>query len=325
MAAASIMSGFEDLIVAGGVEMASYAATLGPLPHIDSGNLHLRELHPMGNVGLCADIIAKEEGFTRLDVDRFGLEGQRRAAVAINEGRFANSLIPIYRDDGSLALDREEYPRPDTTAESIAQLKAPFGNLLDVAVDATGTTYRQLIQRRWPGIEFDNIDHVGNSSGVVDGAAAMVLAAPAYARAHGLKPRARLRMAANSGGSPSNILNQPGPSALKALQRAGMTVNDIDLFEVNGAFAAVVLKSMKDLQVDPARVNVNDGATHPLSCRCGTVRGFISAPASANRGLRYCADCQAYARFLKGSNSMPDAAGGSQIVATQPRYLQCGC
>src|SRR5690606_9726660 len=226
MAATSIMAGFEDLIVAGGVEMATHLATLPPMPHIDSGNLHLRELHPMGNVGLSADIIAMEEGFTRLDVDKFGVESQRRAAVAIEEGRFSRSLIPIYRDDGSLALDREEYPRPDTTLESISQLKAPFGAVLDVAVDATGTTYRQLIQKRRPGIDIENIHHVGNSSGVVDGAAALVLASPEYAKARGLKPRARILMTANSGGSPSHILNQPGPSALKALKRIGMNVSD---------------------------------------------------------------------------------------------------
>src|SRR5690606_23799911 len=212
--------------------------------------------------------IAMEEGFTRLDVDKFGVESQRRAAVAIAEGRFSRSLIPIYRDDGSLALDREEYPRPDTTLESISPLKAPFGAVLDVAVDATGTTYRQLIQKRRPGIDIENIHHVGNSSGVVDGAAALVLASPEYAKARGLKPRARILMTANSGGSPSHILNQPGPSALKALKRIGMNVSDIDLFEVNEAFAVVVLKFMKDLNVDPAKVNVNGGAIamgHPRS------------------------------------------------------------
>jgi acetyl-CoA C-acetyltransferase len=267
MAATSIMAGFDDLIVAGGVEMMSYMAANPNGMHVDSGNLHLRELHPMANVGLAADIIAKEEGFTRQDVDAFAVESQRRAAQAIKEGRFANSLIPIYRDDGSLALDREEYPRPETTIESISQLKPAFGALMDYPVDATGTTFGQLIQKRWPGIQFDFIHHAGNSSGVVDGAAALVLASPDYAKAHGLKPRAKILMTANSGGSPSHILNQPGPSALKALKRAGMTVNDIDLFEVNEAFAVVVLKFMHDLKVDPARVNVNGGAIamgHPI-------------------------------------------------------------
>jgi acetyl-CoA C-acetyltransferase len=267
MAATSIMAGFEDLIVAGGVEMMSYTATLGPSTHLDAGNLHLRELHPMANVGLSADIIAKEEGFTRLDVDKFGLESQRRADAAIKAGRFAKSLISIYRDDGSLALDREEYPRPETTLESISGLKAPFGNLMNVPVDETGTTYGQLIEKKWPGFQFENIHHAGNSSGVVDGASALVLASPEYAKAHGFKPRARIVMTANSGGSPAHILNQPGPAALKALKRAGMTVNDIDLFEVNEAFAVVVLKFMKDLGVDPAKVNVNGGAIalgHPI-------------------------------------------------------------
>ncbi|MET0379902.1 MAG: acetyl-CoA C-acetyltransferase [Spongiibacteraceae bacterium] len=267
MAATSIISGFEDLIVAGGVEMMSYTASLGPMAHLDSGNLHLRELHPMANVGLSADIIAKEEGFSRLDVDKFGLESQRRADFAIKNGHFKKSLIPVYREDGTLALDREEYPRPETTLESISGLKAPFGNLMNVPVDETGTTYGQLVEKKWPGFQFENIHHAGNSSGVVDGAGALVLASPEYAKAHGFKPRARIVMTANSGGSPAHILNQPGPAALKALKRAGMTVNDIDLFEVNEAFAVVVLKFMKDLGVDPAKVNVNGGAIalgHPI-------------------------------------------------------------
>lgn len=269
MAASSIIAGFEDVVVAGGVEMMSLALANPSGFHVDSNNLHLREIHPMSNVGLAADIIAREEGFTRQDVDAFGVESQRRADVAIREGRFARSLVPIYRDDGSLALDREEYPRPETTLESIAQLKPAFGALMDMPVDAGGTTYRQLIEKRWPGLEFEYIHHAGNSSGVVDGAGALLLASPEYARAHGLKPRARVRMTANSGGSPSHILNQPGPAARKVLQRAGMSINDIDLFEVNEAFAVVVLKFMRDLGVDPAKVNVNGGAIamgHPIGC-----------------------------------------------------------
>jgi acetyl-CoA C-acetyltransferase len=267
MAASSIIAGFEDLIVAGGVEMMSLMASNPAPQHIDSGNLHLRELHPMGNVGLSADIIAMEEGFSRADVDAFGYESQRRTAHAMASGYFSKSLIPIYRADGSLALDREEYPRPETTLESLAQLKAPFGMVLDMPVDATGTTYRQLIEQRWPGIQIEHIHHAGNSSGVVDGAAALVLASPAYAKAHGLKPRARIVMTANAGGSPAHILNQPVPAAQKALKKAGMSASDIDLFEVNEAFAVVVLKFMKDLNIDPAKVNVNGGAIamgHPI-------------------------------------------------------------
>ncbi|MET0986785.1 MAG: acetyl-CoA C-acetyltransferase [Steroidobacteraceae bacterium] len=267
MAASSIMAGFEDLIIAGGVEMMSYTTSLGPQGHVDGGNLKLRELHPMSNVGLAADLIAKEEGFTRLDVDKFGVESQRRAQAAIEGGHFKRSLIPILREDGTLALDKEEYPRPGTTLESISQLKPAFGALMDVAVDETGTTFRQLIEARWPGVPFEHIHHAGNSSGVVDGAGALVLASPQYAKARGLKPRAKIVAAANSGGSPAHILNQPGPAARKVLKRAGMSLNDIDLFEVNEAFAVVVLKFLKDLDVDPARVNVNGGAIalgHPI-------------------------------------------------------------
>src|SRR5690606_3352350 len=296
MAATSIMAGFEDLIVAGGVEMMSMTAANPAGRHIDSGNLHLREIHPMSNVGLAADIIAKEEGFSRQDVDAFGVESQRRAAVAIKEGRFAKSLIPIYRDDGSLALDREEYPRPETTLESIAQLKPAFGGFMDYPVDDTGTTFRQLVEKKWPGFQFDHIHHAGNASGVVDGAGALVLPSPEYAKAHGLKPRAKIVMASNSGGSPAHILNQPGPAALKALKRAGMTINDIDLFEVNEAFAVVVLKFLKDLNVDPAKVNVNGGAIalgHPIgatgSMLIGTALDELERSSKSTALITMCA------------------------------------
>jgi acetyl-CoA C-acetyltransferase len=268
MAATSIMAGFEDLIVAGGVEMMSYSASMPRTGvHIDGNNLHLREMHPMGNVGLSADIIAKEEGITREQLDRFGVESQRKAAAAIEKGYFKKSLIPIYKDDGTLALDHEEYVRPGTTYEAVSQLKPSFGALMDVPLDDTGLTFRKLINQRWPGLEFEHVHHAANSSGVVDGAGALLLASPEYAKAHGFKPRAKVIMTSNSGGSPPHILNQPGPAAKKALARAGMSVKDIDLWEVNEAFAVVVLKFLKDLDVDPAKVNVNGGSIalgHPI-------------------------------------------------------------
>ncbi|MGE0387288.1 MAG: acetyl-CoA C-acetyltransferase [Gammaproteobacteria bacterium] len=267
MAATSIMAGMEDLVVAGGVEMMSYASTTGVTGHVDGGNLHLRDIHPMGNVGLSADIIATEEGIGRAELDQFSLESQRRAAAAIEGGYFKRSLVPVHREDGTLALDREEYPRPGTTLEGLSQLKAAFGALMDVAVDETGTTYRQLIEKRWPGLNFEFVHHAGNSSGVVDGAGALVLCSPEYARAHGYKPRAKVVKTANSGGSPPHILNQPGPATKKVLERAGMSLKDIDLFEVNEAFAVVVVKFMRDLGIDPAKVNVNGGAIalgHPI-------------------------------------------------------------
>ena len=278
MAANSIIAGMEDLIVAGGVEMMSYTATLGNVGHLDAGNLHLRERHPMANVGISADIIATEDGFSRNDLDLFALHSQQKAAQAITEGRFKKSLIPVYRDDGTLALDHEEFPRPSTTLENLAALKPTFGNLMDLQVDETGVTYRQLVEKRWPGLQFEHVHHAGSSSGVVDGAGALVLASPAYAKAHGLKPRARVRTIVNSGGSPSHILNQPVPAAKKALKRAGMSINDIDLFEVNEAFAVVTLKFIRDLGVDPAKVNVNGGAIalgHPIGATGSMLIGTV--------------------------------------------------
>ena len=279
MAANSILAGMEDLVVAGGVEMMSYTATLGSPGHIDTGNLHLRDLHPMGNVGISADIIAQEEGITREDIDRLAAQSQQRAAHAMAHGHFSRSLVPVYRDDGSLALDHDEFPRPGTTYESLSQLKAVFGMVMDMPVEEGGTTtYRQLVEKQWPGLQVNHIHSAGTSSGVVDGAAGLILASPAYARSHGMKPRARVRTIVNAGGSPAHILNQPVPAALKALKRAGLSVQDIDLFEVNEAFAVVALKFMRDLKLDPARVNVNGGAMalgHPIGATGAILIGTL--------------------------------------------------
>jgi acetyl-CoA C-acetyltransferase len=279
MAANSIIAGMEDLVVAGGVEMMSYTATLGHPGHIDAGNLHLRALHPMGNVGISADIIAQEEGITREDIDRLAVESQRRAAFAMANGHFSRSLVPVYRDDGSLALERDEFPRPGTSYESVSQLKAVFGMMMDMPVEENGaTTFRQMVEARWPGLQINHIHSAGTASGVVDGAAGLLLASPEYAKAHGMKPRARIRMTVNSGGSPAHILNQPGPAALKALKRAGMSVKDIDLFEVNEAFAVVPLKFMRDLDIDPSIVNVNGGAMalgHPIGATGAVLIGTL--------------------------------------------------
>ena len=278
IAANSIIAGMEDLVVAGGVEMMSYTATLGNIGHLDANNLHLRDLHPMANVGISADIIATEEGISREELDFFSFMSQQKADAAIKAGRFAKSLIPVFRDDGTLALDREEFPRPATTLESLAALKPSFGQLMDYPVDDTGVTYRQLVEKRWPGLQFEHVHHAGSSSGVVDGAAGVVLASPEYAKAHGLQPRARVRTIVNSGGSPSHILNQPVPAALKALKRVGMTANDIDLFEVNEAFAVVTLKFIRDMGIDPAKVNVNGGSIalgHPIGATGSMLIGTV--------------------------------------------------
>ncbi|MEZ5508355.1 MAG: acetyl-CoA C-acetyltransferase [Gammaproteobacteria bacterium] len=278
MAAASIMSGMEDLVVAGGVEMMSYQKEQGLLGPLDGWNLHLREMFPQINVGIAADIIATEEGYSRAALDAFAAESQRRSGVSLAEKRFAKSLIPVYKDDGSLALADEEFPRPITTAEKLGELAPVFANFMDLPYFDSGLTYRQMVQKRWPNLEINHVHHAGNSSGVVDGAGAVVVASPAYAKAHGLKPRARIKAMANMGHAPEYILNAPVNAAKKVLAKAKMTLNDIDLFEINEAFAVVPMKFMRDLGVDHARVNVNGGAIalgHPIGATGSMLIGTL--------------------------------------------------
>jgi acetyl-CoA C-acetyltransferase len=279
MAAASIMSGFEDLVIAGGTEMMSMEGRRGDGPMMmDSGNLHLRALHPQSHQGICADAIATLEGISRDDVDRLGLESQKKAAHAIANGHFARSLVPVYREDGSLALDREEYPRPQTTLEGLAGLKPAFAAIADYPLDDKGTTYRKLILQKYPDLDINFIHHAGNSSGVVDGAAAILLASPSYAKAHGLKPRARVVAMANMGDSPTLMLNAPVPATRKVLAKAGLTIEDIDLFEINEAFAVVAEKYIRDLGLDRAKVNVNGGSIalgHPIGATGSILIGTL--------------------------------------------------
>ena len=259
-----------DLVVAGGTEMMSMPnrrdAGDGP-PLFDTGNLHLRELHPQTNQGVCADAIATLEGITREAVDALALESQRRAAIAIAGGHFDKSLITVHHDDGTVALDREEFPRPSTTLEGLASLKPSFESLADIPLNEDGLTFRSLILAKYPDLKINHIHHAGNSSGVVDGSAAILLASPDYAKAHGLKPRARVVAIANQGDSPTLMLNAPVPAARRVLAKAGLTVEDIDLWEVNEAFAVVAEKFMRDLNLDREKVNVNGGAMalgHPI-------------------------------------------------------------
>ena len=266
-AAGSIMSGMEDLVIAGGVEMMSYTRAEAPNRPLDAGNLDLREAHPQTNVGLAADIIATEEDFSRGDLDAFSATSQQRAGKALLDGALAKSLIPVYRPDGTLALDTEEFPRPQTTVESLAKLEPVFGAFMDLPFYDSGLTYREMVEKKWPNLKIDHRHHAGSSSGVVDGAGALVLASPAYAKAHGLKPRAKITAMANMGHSPEYILNAPVDAAKKVLGKAGMTLSDIDLFEVNEAFAVVPVKFMRDLGVDHSKLNVNGGAIalgHPI-------------------------------------------------------------
>ncbi len=279
MAAASIMSGAEDLVIAGGTEMMSMEGRRGDGPFMmDAGNLRLRARHPQSHQGVCADAIATMENIGRQDVDALGLESQKRAAKAIQNGFFDRSLVPVHRDDGTLALDREEYPRPQTTMEGLAALKPAFSAIADYPLDDKGTTYRGLILQSHPDLDINFVHHAGNSSGVVDGSAAILLASPGYASAHGLKPRARVVAMANMGDSPTLMLNAPVPATRKVLAKADLTIDDIDLFEINEAFAVVAEKYVRDLRLDRAKVNVTGGAIalgHPIGATGSILIGTL--------------------------------------------------
>lgn len=272
LAAAQVMSGMEDLVIAGGTEMMSYtSASADPTvpPVLDSGNLHLRELHPQSQQGVCADAIATLEGIDREAVDQLAYVSQQRAARAIEEGRFDKSLVPVYNLDGSLALDREEFPRPGTTMETLGELKTVFDLYMDIPVDGEGNNYGNLVTRKYPELEgkINHVHHAGNSSGVVDGAAALLLASPDYAEKNGLKPRARIVATANMGDCPTLMLNAPVPAAKKVLEKAGLSKEDIDVYEINEAFSVVAEKFIRDMDLDREKVNINGGAMalgHPI-------------------------------------------------------------
>jgi acetyl-CoA C-acetyltransferase len=222
--------------------------------------------------------VATLEGISRQDVDALGLESQRRAAQAIAGGHFKKSLVPVCREDGSLALDREEYPRPQTTMEGLSSLKPAFPAFADYPIDDKGTTYRKLILQKYPDLDINFVHHAGNSSGVVDGSAAILLASPDYARTHGLKPRARVVAMANMGDSPTLMLNAPVPATRKVLAKAGLAVDDIDLFEINEAFAVVAEKYIRDLRLDRDKVNVNGGSIalgHPIGATGSILIGTL--------------------------------------------------
>ena len=285
LAAAQIMSGMEDLVIAGGCEMMSYTASSAPKPDpeagpmlMDSGNLHLRAQHPQSHQGICADAIATLEGISREALDDLALVSQQRADYAIRNGHFDRALIPVFHDDGTLALDHEEFPRPQTTKEGLAALKASFEAMANVLLDAKGTTFAGLINRVYPDLKIQHFHHAGNSSGVVDGSGAVLLASGDYAKKHGLKPRARVVALANMGDSPTLMLNAPVPAALKVLKKAGLTPDDIDLWEINEAFAVVAEKFIRDLKLDREKVNVNGGAMalgHPIGATGSMLIGTI--------------------------------------------------
>ncbi|MGF1598759.1 MAG: acetyl-CoA C-acyltransferase [Acidimicrobiales bacterium] len=276
-AAMGVGAGHQDLVVGCGVESMSRPARNGT-DGFHANNEHLLATHPQVPQGLSADLIATIDGWTRQQCDAVGLESQRRADVAIKEGRFDRSLIPILNDDGTVALDREEYPRPETTAEVLAALNPSFPKFDDASMEQTDKTMRELIDQVYPGVTLDHVHHAGNSSGVVDGAGAVLVASPEYARAHGLTPRARIIMSAVAADEPLIMLTAPGPAANRCLEKAGMTIDDIDLVEVNEAFAAVVLRFLRDTGFGTDKINVNGGAIalgHPIGATGAMLIGTV--------------------------------------------------
>ncbi|NLR72992.1 acetyl-CoA C-acetyltransferase [Novosphingobium sp. ERN07] len=278
LAAMGIIAGAQDLVIAGGVEMMSYTRTLQRELMLDSNNLDLRARIPQPHQGLCADIIATLDGFSRQDMDAVALASQQRADRAIREGRFARSTVPVKDAQGHVLLDREEFPRPQTSAETLAGLRPAFPGMMDRPIDDEGTTFATLVRRAYPDLAIDHVHTAATSSGVVDGAGAIMLASSDFALAHGLKPRARIRAIATVGDDPTLMLNGPVPAARKVLDKAGMALADVDLFEVNEAFAIVPAKFARDLNIDPETVNVNGGALalgHPIGATGAMLAGTL--------------------------------------------------
>ncbi|MCX5748195.1 MAG: acetyl-CoA C-acyltransferase, partial [Proteobacteria bacterium] len=266
--AGKIGAGFIDGGIGGGVESMSRVPMGSDGAMIDGLNEKLRKRLFMVPQGISADLIATREGFTRADVDKFALASQQKAARAIEERRFANSLFDVLNDDGTVACARDEHPRADTTLEGLGTLNAAFAQLGATAMGPNGETLDELARKIYPDTKA--IDHVhtgGNSSGIVDGAALVLLGSEAWGTKAGLKPRARIRAMATAGAEPVIMLTAPAPASLKALAKAGMKASDIDLWEINEAFGVVPLQTARALGIDLDRVNVNGGAIalgHPL-------------------------------------------------------------
>jgi len=278
-AAMGVMAGQQDLVVAGGVESMSRQPMGSDGSGIDGHNPHLRELHPLVPQGISADLIATIEGFTREDVDRFAVQSQERCAIAQKEGRFEKSLIPVRGPDGKVVAERDEHPRAGTTLESLGKLAPSFAGLGQYVQKGDALSFDAKAKTRYPDVrEIQHVHHAGNSSGIVDGAAALLVGSPDYAKAHGLRPRARFVAMATAADEPVIMLTAPTPASQRVLKKAGMTIRDIDLIEINEAFAAIPLKTMRDLGMDPERVNVNGGAIalgHPLGATGAMLIGTV--------------------------------------------------
>jgi acetyl-CoA C-acetyltransferase len=272
LAAAKVRSGWEDIVLAGGVESMS-RVPMGS----DGGPWFLDPMTGLATgyvpQGVSADLIATVGGFTRRDVDEYAALSQERAAQAVKEGRFDRSLVPVRDRNGLTVLDHDEHPRPGTTAQSLAALKPSFAELGERGgFDAVALQKYHWIE------EIDHVHHPGNSSGIVDGAALVVIGSGEAGDRHGLVPRARIVSAAVSGTEPTIMLTGPAPATRKALAKAGLTIDDIDLVEVNEAFAAIVLRFLEDMGLSPDKVNVNGGAIalgHPLGATGAMLLGTL--------------------------------------------------
>ncbi|HJV50359.1 MAG TPA: acetyl-CoA C-acetyltransferase [Noviherbaspirillum sp.] len=269
LAAMKVMSGQENLVVAGGVESMS-RWTMGS----DGGawfmDPRVNQTTGFAPQGIGADLIATLEGFTREDVDRFAVQSQQRAALARAEGRFAKSLIPVKDLNGMVVLDHDETIRSETTLDTLAALKPSFEQMGQMGFDATALRKYTTVER------IHHVHHAGNSSGIVDGAALTLVGSREIGEKLGIQPRARIVATAVTGSEPTIMLTGIAPAARKALAKAGMTAKDIDLFEINEAFAAVVMRAARDLDIDHARINVNGGAIamgHPLGATGAIILG----------------------------------------------------
>ncbi len=295
-AAMGVMSGQQELVVAGGVESMSRVPMGSDGGGMDGNNLHLRKNIAQVPQGISADLIATIEGFSRQDVDTFALQSQHKAEAAIKENRFAKSLFTVVDLEGKPLLDKDEHPRAGTTIEALAKLEAAFVGMGAAPVGPNGETLDQIALKRYPQVSAINHVHTaGNSSGIVDGAAAVVLASGDYVKAHGLTARARVRATATAGAEPVIMLTAPAPASERALAKAGMKVSDIDLWEINEAFATVPLETAKKLGIDPARINVNGGAIalgHPLgatgACLIGTALDELERTGKATALITLC-------------------------------------
>jgi acetyl-CoA C-acetyltransferase len=265
-AAMATASGAMDLAIAGGVESMSRVPMGADGGGQDGGNAQLRRRFFQVPQGISADLIATLERFSRAEIDGVALRSQHNAARAVEEGRFARSLVPVADAAGKILLARDEGPRPDSTLDGLGALPPSFVTLGNTVVD--GATLDQHALAAYPVAKAINHVHTaGNSSGLADGAAAVVVASERYVREQGVRPRARIRTVATLGSEPVLMLSAPAPVSQKALRQAGMNARDIDLWEINEAFAAVVLQATRQLDIDPERVNVNGGAIalgHPL-------------------------------------------------------------